>query len=92
MVIHVKFIAVFGRGNQKDIQSFLYDHTKLLEGDTLQESGDKIACVLRTEAPTDYRAMYHADYQANRLKSGLYAARVSDTLQEAMENLQEMWF
>ena len=75
MILHVKFVAVTGRGDRELLQAYLYDSTKLVE---YMDSGERFVAILRTEGPTDKRAQYLADYQAGRLQSGLLVARVSD--------------
>jgi hypothetical protein len=87
MIIHVKFIRVEGKKGSSPseygpsrLQSFLYDHTKIVEHEE-DVTGHFIA-TLRTEAVTDERAQYYADYQAGRLRSGLIQAKVYNTLQD----------
>lgn len=85
MRIDVKFIAVRGAAGSRahareDLQSFLYDHTKIVEFDT---DGKEFFALLRTESQLgDENATYLANYQAGRLRSGLMSATVGDTAVE----------
>jgi len=83
MILHVKFIRLEGKFPQalgpkegrKYLEVYCYDHTKVVD---LADNGREFVAILRTEADTDERADYLANYQAGRFRSCLFATEVFD--------------
>lgn len=76
MVIHVKYLAVQGRGDIEQVERYFLGVTTTVES---AESDGNVFAVLRTEADTDARAQRVAEDMAARYASGLYAAKVYDS-------------
>ena len=84
-----KVIAVCGRGDEKTIDAYLYGHTA--RAITVVEGGKVFTfCVTTVESAFDGdnegEAQHLADYQAGRLQSGLFFARVFDNIGEALKD------
>lgn len=84
--IYVKYLDVRGKarfGGRDILERYCYDHTKIVE---YEHNGQDFFATLRTESSeSDERAQYLAEYQAGRLRSGLMAATVHDTIRDLVK-------
>jgi hypothetical protein len=77
-VIHVRYLAVQGRGDLDQIERYLSADARVVES---MESDGNIFAVVRVEAANDIRAESDANLLAERYASGLYAAKVYTEVQ-----------
>ena len=75
-------IVVYTR-RPEQVPAYLYDHTTHLATVADSRTPGTAALLLSTEADTEARAEFLADYQAARLSSGLHSARVFPSYSEA---------
>ena len=88
MVIHVQYIRVTGRlswhaANDKtgraEVERACYGHTKVID---YVDDGTEFVAILETRGVSHGQAFRHANYQAERMPSFLWRAKVYDNPQE----------
>ena len=84
-----RMIVVYTR-RPEQVPAYLYEHTTALSRLSDSRTPGTAALLLSTEADTEDRASFLAQYQAGRLSSGLHSARVFDTYGEAWEHAQRL--
>jgi hypothetical protein len=78
-----RFVTASGHHSARELDAYLYSHTTVLDGALGTVRVNR--AVLVTTADTDRQADYRAQYQSDRLASGLIGSRVFGAETEARE-------
>jgi hypothetical protein len=83
------WFTVFTSDDLAVVERYLYDHTTIAKSDTLVQYGKTYTVALcKTTADTQERTDYLANYQTERLASGLHrTSPVRATSDEALDDL-----
>lgn len=88
--MHHRYITVVTSSSQEQIEAYLYDHTKIVSS-VIIASNHRRHFLLETTADTEDRASFLANYQSERLQSGLHGAAVYETAELAVAKHAEEW-
>lgn len=88
-----RFFTVVTRDERSVIERYLYDHSTIeAESEQAINGTTRRFCLIRTEAEPESHAQYLAQYQADRLASGLHGTSpVAVTREDATAWLHERW-
>lgn len=74
-------IKAGARRERREVEAYLYDHTTIVA--TFSEGYGDVYIAVTVDARENPAAPYLAQYQADRLASGMIRAEVAETLPEA---------
>lgn len=88
---HSRWFTVATASSPETVERYLYSHTEIALSDTVEQNGRTYFYALfETVADSPERAQYLAQYQADRLASGLITpTQVRETWTEAVADLLE---